>query len=54
MCSGSRHVGWMYVGVRLHLIHAVVACLGVAEAVLSAVRGALLRLRMQWLTVAVQ
>jgi hypothetical protein len=54
MCSGSGHVGRMYVGVRLHLVHAVVARLRVAEAVLSAVRRALLRLRMQWLTVAVQ
>ena len=53
MCSSSRHVGWMYVSVRLHLVHAVVARLGVAEAVLIAVRGALLRLRMQWLSVAV-
>lgn len=51
MCGSSRHVGRMYVGVRLHLVHAGVARRRVARAILSTVRGALMELLMQWLTV---
>lgn len=54
MCGSSRHVGRMYVGVRLHLVHAGVARWSVAGANLSTVRGALMGLLMQWLTVATQ
>lgn len=54
MCGSSRHVGRMYVGVRLHLVHAGVARWRVAGAILSTVRGTLMGLVMQWLTGATQ
>lgn len=44
----------MHVSIRLHLVHAVVAALGKAVAVLVSVRRTLLRLSIQWLTVAVE
>jgi hypothetical protein len=54
MGGRSRHVWWMHVSIRLHLVHAVVARWGEAEAVLIAVRRALMRLCMQRLAVAIQ
>jgi hypothetical protein len=44
----------MHVSIRLHLVHAVVARLGEAVAVLISVRRALVRMRMRRLTVAIQ
>jgi hypothetical protein len=52
--SSSRHLRLMHVRVRLHLVHAVVALGRVAVALLVTVRGALMRLHIQRLTVAVE
>lgn len=52
--SSSRHLRLMHVRIRLHLVHAVVALGRVAVALLSTVRGALMRLHIQGLTVAVE
>lgn len=44
----------MHVSIRLHLVHAVIADWGEAVAVLVSVRRALLRLRIQGLTVTTE
>lgn len=54
MGSGSRHVGRVHVSIRLHLVHAVIAHLGEAVAVVRSVWRALLRLRIQWLAVTIE